>query len=243
MNKSETLEFDKIYTTFDYSKFNQLSYNREVNNIHVKQLAVDIEKNGLILPLTVDRDFNIIDGQHRFLACRELGRPIKYHLVETDVDVALTTLNNVRRSWKLSNWIDYWADKGKVDYCNVRQYSKTSGIPITLTCEIFSPTKSGSTRTIKSGYYVMTNQSIKTGKMIVKTINLCEEIIGLEAKKRAFIRAIKEVVMRNDNFIPERLVTSMKANPFSVYAKTDDTADAIVTSYNYRLKLDSNKIS
>jgi len=242
MNNSQTLEFDKVHTTFEYSKFTYLSYNREINENHVKQLMADIEVNGLMLPITVDRKLNVIDGQHRFEACRLLGRPLKFHIIETDPDVALTTLNNVRRSWKMSNWIDYWAGKGRSDYGFIREKSKTTGVPITLTAEIFAPTTTGCTRTIKRGEYVITDKSNDIGSKIMDTISKCETIIGQDAKKRSFIRAIKHVVMRNDNFVPDRLLVSMKKNPFSVYAKTEDTADAIVESYNYRLKLEKNKI-
>ena len=63
-------------------------------------------------PIMVDADMRIIDGQHRFYACKELGLPI-YYVVKNDVDPeqAMITLNQTSKKWEMMDWLRYRANK------------------------------------------------------------------------------------------------------------------------------------
>lgn len=53
-----------------------ISHQRKPSNYHVKHLSFSIERVGFIVPIIVvqnNDDYMIIDGQHRYLAAKELG--------------------------------------------------------------------------------------------------------------------------------------------------------------------------
>lgn len=61
----------------DIDKFHVISHQRKPSQYHVKHLINSIERLGFIVPVIAvkenDDSYLIIDGQHRFLAAKELG--------------------------------------------------------------------------------------------------------------------------------------------------------------------------
>jgi len=61
----------------DIDKFNVIPHQRKPSQYHVKHLINSIERLGFIVPVIAVREnednYLIIDGQHRFLAAKELG--------------------------------------------------------------------------------------------------------------------------------------------------------------------------
>ena len=66
--------------TKDYGKFTFLTANRPIHRGHVNKLKKSLTEYGFLdsQPITVTPDFRIIDGQHRFIACKEMGLPVKF---------------------------------------------------------------------------------------------------------------------------------------------------------------------
>lgn len=71
--------------TKEYEKFTFLSTNRPVQRNHVNKLKKSLSEYGFLesQPITVTEDYKILDGQHRFIACKEMGIPIKYVKIDT----------------------------------------------------------------------------------------------------------------------------------------------------------------
>ena len=60
-----------VYETYDYDKFhNKEKGNREID--HYKKIATQMNEQFLFTVIIVNEKFEIIDGQNRFLASREL---------------------------------------------------------------------------------------------------------------------------------------------------------------------------
>ena len=57
-----------VHKTKDYDKFGFNYLNREVDAIHVRRLIKDMETAGLRVPIIVDENMEVIDGQHRYPA-------------------------------------------------------------------------------------------------------------------------------------------------------------------------------
>lgn len=69
----------KVYVTKDYSIFNFLESNRAVNQNQVKKIVKSIQEKGYYpVPILVDDNYSIIDGQHRFTAVEQLNLPVYY---------------------------------------------------------------------------------------------------------------------------------------------------------------------
>lgn len=96
----------------DYSKFNILSENRNIDHNHIDKIKESITKHGYLSsnPIIVDEKMNIIDGQHRFLACKEMGLPIDYEVIE-DSESMIIDLNTTQKKWTIYDYLKYYAIK------------------------------------------------------------------------------------------------------------------------------------
>lgn len=65
-------------TTTDYSRFTELRGSR-----HLNEQAVYAMTEFARIPIQVTTRYEIVEGKHRFEACRLLGLPINYDFVET----------------------------------------------------------------------------------------------------------------------------------------------------------------
>lgn len=115
-----------IKTSFDYSRFKFYPSNREPN--HWRKLYNSIKENDLtkyvpIVVQNVNGFLYIVDGQGRFLACKELGIPIYYiESVNGEIcDKDIATMNTNQTSWRLIDYLQYYKSKGMINY--VRFYS------------------------------------------------------------------------------------------------------------------------
>lgn len=92
-----------VYKTKDYDKFiiNE-NKNRDVNVSNVKKIKNSIKihgDHGVVFPIVVDDKMNIIDGQHRFTARKELGLTI-YYIQDLDLDISkLGGINDSIKKW------------------------------------------------------------------------------------------------------------------------------------------------
>lgn len=107
-----------IYVTKDYSKFKFNSKNREINPAHLRNLKESIEDNNLLegQPILVNHRLEIIDGQHRFFAAKELELPLYY--IKKDgltIDDAIT-LNINTRNWGYKDYLWHWIERDNQHY-------------------------------------------------------------------------------------------------------------------------------
>ena len=65
----------EIRETNNYDIFKNMLGNRELKDKNYKKLMRSINEKQLIIPILVNEKFEIIDGQHRFSACKSLGKP------------------------------------------------------------------------------------------------------------------------------------------------------------------------
>src|SRR5262245_64791968 len=80
-------------------KLEVVSHQRKASDAHVKRVADSVERVGFLAPVVVVEEdggtgYLIIDGQHRFLAAKELGlRRIPAVIAPRDVARRMLTLN------------------------------------------------------------------------------------------------------------------------------------------------------
>lgn len=127
----------KIYTTKDYSKFKKLEGNRDVPIARVEIIKRSIENVGYVTnPIIVNEKFEVIEGQGRLQALKELELPVDY-VIEDGCDIRQCVALNMRNTnWKLSDFIKSYADRGYVGYkrlCMLMEKYDNYGITIFAT--------------------------------------------------------------------------------------------------------------
>lgn len=111
--------------TINYDLFKFKSNNRKISESNINRLKKSIQEIGYLnsKPITVDKNLFIIDGQHRFEACKRLQLPVLY-VIETfiDGDRAMVNLNANQSIWRLSEYIESYAEQGIYCYVVLRDF-------------------------------------------------------------------------------------------------------------------------
>lgn len=115
---TKTMRFTS-HVTKDYSVFKTPNYQRQLNDNYVKNLKKSLRETGQIEQVTVDQQGNIIDGQHRVEALKQLGMPVWYcinHALNNDDNssVACKDANNVSNKWGIMSYVN-WAKRNGND--------------------------------------------------------------------------------------------------------------------------------
>jgi hypothetical protein len=112
METNESLKTIKIWkpyeqellVTEDYSTFKMLPYNRNID--HEKRLISSVDKIGLVpIPIIVNERMEIVDGQHRFTACKTMGLPVYYIVVPGIGLKECSDMNSVSKNWSTMNHV------------------------------------------------------------------------------------------------------------------------------------------
>lgn len=127
----------RIYTTKDYSRFKKLEGNRGVSTQRVEIIKRSIENVGYVTnPIIVNEKFEVIEGQGRLQALKELELPVDY-IIEDGCGIQQCVALNMRNTnWKLNDFIKSYADRGYMGYqrlCMLMEKYNNYGIMIFAT--------------------------------------------------------------------------------------------------------------
>ena len=114
----------EIFSTMDYDKFKRLDGNRDVKN--AKKIVNSINDVGYILsPILVNEFFEVIDGQNRLDALKELGLPVLY-IVQPGIGIKeCMALNINQTNWNTEQFIISFATRGDESYIRLYDLVKT----------------------------------------------------------------------------------------------------------------------
>lgn len=114
---------EKIYITNNYEQFKFIPGNRKISQKHVNEIKKSILKYGYFedKPIHVNSDMEIQDGQHRFVACKELGEPIRYVIEEKKSLERITTENSICKKWETIDFINAKAIDGNESYIRLEK--------------------------------------------------------------------------------------------------------------------------
>ncbi len=113
----------QIQTTKDYDLFKSIDANRKVDPAHVRKLAASIDKKNLLTvnPVIVNGNMEIIDGQHRVAACRQLQIEVHYMMVGGVQNNDIHMLNSTNKKWTLTDYINYHAVEGSPNFIEINK--------------------------------------------------------------------------------------------------------------------------
>ena len=242
----------QIRMTDQYDRFTLLDFNRDISTSNMRKLMQLTAKKFQMhkFPILVTKDFEIIDGQHRFEACRQLGCPIYYIIDDIKSDKVCWKIvhdkNIAGRKHTLKDKIAMLEKEGHP------MISKTMNIRFEYAKDLCSPTlvlrllhcfgNSGTTaHVLNSGAFRM-NYEAETKLLLL----WARTTLGVyECKWRdSFLLAVstvwKRAVDRKFDLPLNKFLERLATNEFMFTKKKSyhQFEDMVIETYNYRLAQD-----
>ena len=127
-NTSER-SINQVQITQNYDIFKRLAGNRPIIPSHVLQLVNSMRDHDLFVPIIVNEKLQIIDGQHRVEARRELKLPVPY-IVGRGMDLAdVQKLNTTAKHWSSDDYARSFIEQGNVHYMTYMEFRTTWDLP------------------------------------------------------------------------------------------------------------------
>lgn len=242
---------NQVIETTDYSMFKTLEGNRHVNKLHVKRLKESFQKSYLLSPILVNKNNQIIDGQHRFEAAKELGLPINYISCNGYGLREVQILNTNMKNWGKIDYLNAYCDLKYPEYLKFRNFMrKFNGFGIKV-CEILLTNRQSGPigRDYKREF-----TSSKTGRYTVKyfeegdlvipdyeySVECAEKIMMVKPyyegyNRPAFVAAMHGI-FKIDYYNHSKLIERLNANPTSMQHCANITQYKLMIEdiYNFR---------
>ena len=106
----------EIRKTNNYSMFKNMIGNRELKDKNYKKLMRSMSEKQLIIPILVNEKLEIIDGQHRFIACKNLQLPVYYYIIPGYEIDDVKRANLVSCNWNLDDYLNLHIQLAKGEY-------------------------------------------------------------------------------------------------------------------------------
>jgi len=158
-----------IEKTNDYSIFKSVNFNRDKKRKHIESVKKMLIKDNLLHlhPILVNEKMEVIDGQHRLEAARELNVPVFF--IKSDVSYEhILNSNLLQKKASLADVIKFYALKDRLrDYIELQKNVNALNIsPKAMLSFMFGSTSPGLVALIKSGKFRMPPNASKLEGLI-----------------------------------------------------------------------------
>ena len=226
-----------VRATTDYDIFTTIASNRPIVEPHVRHLMEQItEKDMLHLrPIDVNDAMGVVDGQHRLEAARRLGRPIYYRVAQlTEEDMA--ALNRASRNWKNTDYLHYWASKGRPDYVKLVEFMQRHPQFIMSSAQaLLSPIQARYAEDFREGRYLVDDEA-RAEVAATFLVSVKEQARFKYAYDVRFTAAIMRCYTHVMGFEPATLLRKILLQPTELVrcATLQQYLDLFERLYNYK---------
>lgn len=224
---------NKVLTTRDYNQFQQLDDNRELNKTHLERLKGSMQEVYLFNPIIVNENLQVIDGQHRLEACKQLNLPVRYITVEGYGIREVQVMNANNKNWKPDDYLQSFVKNGYTDYIVYQSFKEKYGFDHQANIALLTNNANG------RGY-----ESFNTGKFKVTNLRKAERVANylMQIKpyyagyrRRSFVYAIMSIIDMK-GFALDELLNKIKLQPTALVDCTtvEKYRELLEEIYNYR---------
>lgn len=130
--------FGNIMVTENYDMFKKIGGNRKINKANYAKIVKSMKEEQLIIPIVVNEKYEIIDGQHRFTACKDLGKPVYFYMVRGYGLEQVKRANIASSNWKKENYLDMFVAEGNEVYKEFEEIKERYDLNISNLLKIFA---------------------------------------------------------------------------------------------------------
>ena len=228
--------FALVYKTSDYTRFKKLQNNRRVSAERVATIKSSLKEKEVINPIIVNNKFEIIEGQGRYEAKKQLGLPIYYIIDPSANEEDCIRLNKNNRPWGIYDYMYSYADSGIQSYITLSKLYEETGLPV---ARILRFANRGTKR--KDGDEVIRSGELKFTESdcaVVRAVKeKCDEIVSALQMTRkpneTFCTAVK-VVVDTEGYNHVRMLRrcAKYKNSFTAVTDLEDMLKEFTRIYN-----------
>lgn len=245
----------RFFTTTKYDDFVLILGNRPINEPHVRKLMKDYEQDGEFIdeihvnPTKVNGKWAVVDGQHRFTACRRMGVPVNVIIKRKDVELdEIQRINKLRKNWNLEDLIRSYAALGNEDYQRLlavwEDLNAEYGIaPITVAYiaqgNLTNTQRKDSKNNVKEGNWKFVVPETEVRRVIRECAKFRE--VDDRCMTAIFITCIHRLLDTDPLFSVDRLLRQAQTFPWKFIraSRKVDMLRMIDELYNFRKKEDN----
>ena len=169
-----------VYRTTDYNLFKALDGNRAVKDGRVKRIKESIGKVGYIKnPIIVNEKFEVVDGQGRLEAFKQLKLPVEFIIAEGIGIEECRSMNIYQTNWNIKDYINSYANLGNDAYVYlkdlIKRYDFISQKAVSFA--LCSDPKTNNNNYISNGMFEATEASYNAAIECLEFIRECEPYI------------------------------------------------------------------
>lgn len=219
--------------------------NRKINRPHVENIKESILKNGYLRqkPILTDKFGNIIDGQHRYIACEELGVVPEIQVLDGDVHELMIDLNTTQKSWTLDDYINYYAQKGYDSYIWLQEFCAKFQVSPTIALIVMQKTSGGNQiPVVRKGQLKIDENYLETAEYNLETIRYISKTLKLNMN-RSFTSGIIQL-SKEEGFDWGVLLDKVAKYRDQAYQCTSSTSyqNMFRNLYNYQTRSSSRRL-
>jgi hypothetical protein len=226
--------------TTEYDKFIFLEDNREkINQSHVKRLVSSISSLNLLhlRPIDVTPKMEVLDGQHRLLAAKQLGVEIYYN-VQNNLSSHEIILMNEVKAWGMTDYHNFYIKNDYEEYKKLKEFMISTGLTLKVALSMCMSRSRESYYKFRNGKFIFELDLIQEDLSICwKTIEVISKINGgcVYVKTLKFWKALLQVI-RNPRFCREKWFVNLKKMGERICPKatSNDYVKCFTQIYNFR---------
>lgn len=234
----------KVFETMDYDIFKDVKGNRVVNENWVEKLSEKMLDRSIDDPIRVTSTYKVLDGQHRILACKKLGKPVRFYIVDNGKDLDVANLNSDRKSWKSVDYLNFWHDRqhdNLKDYQLLKHLANNFGLGVELAVMVGARRVARDANLLddfKAGKYKLTDY--KFAQTFGEDYQKLVELLGKPAKSRTFLNVFL-IFYKHPEFEFARFYHACKNNGGKLLNASDRTTMIKVFDHIYNFQLKNKK--
>jgi hypothetical protein len=166
----------QVKITSNYSQFKMLEGNRGVNILRVKKIKESMKEKVLLSPIIVNEFMEIVDGQHRFEAFKDLSMPVHY-LVQKGLRTKDAVMYNTNtKNWTSKDYIEAQVSMDNLNYIRLKNFMNRYKLAPQFCVEILSAHHDRSNRELMDKF--------RSGRFEIRSWNTAVEFAdNIEAMK------------------------------------------------------------
>ena len=243
----------KVMYEKNLTKFNFLEDNRDITQAKVDSLVESIRRKGQLIPIIVNENFDVIEGQHRVKACEKLGLPVSYVISIGATSKDIADINNSQSGWKSKDYLKHFSHKNHSNYAEYRKmknFFEEYKLPFTVGISLLSQYAAmnglakdrGPMPAFRDGSFKIHDleKANETASRLIKLKSFVPNLVKIVKFSIAFVK-----VQALENFDLKTCYAQLEknSNKFDRCLNQEDWNEAMVRAYNFSLVTKGKKAS